>query len=89
MSYHTPPYSNKNQNLFEDESKTGFKKSEIFKETPSLGAPSLQGINPQEEAKEKEDNKGGFLPIFLFCAGANLLTFGLLQLFFLRTAYCG
>jgi hypothetical protein len=47
---------------------------------PSLGAPTIP-IDQEAEANAAQANNG-FWPILLLSIGANLLTLGLLQLFF-------
>jgi hypothetical protein len=91
-SLYTPPYG-KNSSLLnqagEKKDASLFNKAESFKESmmekkfnhaSSLGAPMI----PAESAMDPnaDQGKNGFWPILLLSIGTNLLTLGLLQLFF-------
>lgn len=92
-SLYTPPYA-KNSSLIsqggEKKEVFHFSKAEPLKDSmiekrfnhasPSLGAPTI----PVESAADsnEEQAKNGFWPLLLLSIGTNLLTLGLLQLFF-------
>ncbi len=83
-SLYTPPYAGKNTNLM-----NAFSKPQPLKEpmaenrlSPShvaLGSPTIPMDSTPQQADE---GRSSFWPILLLSMGANLLTVGLLQLFF-------
>jgi hypothetical protein len=92
-SLYTPPYG-KNSSLLtlggEKKESPYFHKTETLKEpmvekrfnpaAPSLGAPAIP-VEPNGDSNT-DQGKNGFWPILLLSIGTNLLTLGLLQLFF-------
>jgi len=92
-SVYTPPYAKHSNSLSQSSEKKEvfhFNKAEPLKEpmvekrfnpiTPPLGSPTI----PIESAADsnEEQTKNGFWPLLLLSIGTNLLTLGLLQLFF-------
>jgi hypothetical protein len=75
-SLYTPPYGkNKTEPL-----KDPMVEKRFNHITPSMGAPTIP-VDQEAEANAAQANNG-FWPILLLSIGANLLTVGLLQLFF-------
>jgi len=75
-SLYTPPYAkNKTEPLKEPMVEKRFNPA-----APSLGAPTIP-VEQSEESNAAQANSG-FWPVLLLSIGANLLTLGLLQLFF-------
>ncbi len=72
-SLYSPPYSSRNQTLFQSEEQTSSRSS-----PPPPPQPTAAAIEEESES----DLKSSFLPIFLLVVGSNLFTIGLLQFFF-------
>ena len=92
-SLYTPPYAKNPNSLSQSSEKKEvfhFNKAESLKEpmiekrfnhtSPSLGVPTLP-VESDADSNE-EQAKNGFWPLLLLSIGTNLLTLGLLQLFF-------
>lgn len=87
-SLYSPPYAAKSSNHSSE--KKDFYKPEPLKEpmaekrfnnaSASLGVPTISMDSTEEQ--HLDEGKSSFWPIFLLSIGANLLTVGLLQLFF-------